>query len=71
MEKIKYWQEDCIWSEPYISFEHWTYEEVIGLKVDEETEDLLKIMEYYDDLVDQGILNKKYALIKNDEIDED
>ena len=44
---------------------------MIGLKVDEETEALLKIMEYYDDLVDQGILNKKYALIKNDEIDED
>lgn len=71
MEKTKHWPKDCIWPEPSCNYEHWTYEEVLGLKVDEETEDLLEIIEYFDDLVDQGILNEKYTLIENDEIDED
>ncbi len=69
MEQMKHtWPDHCVWPAPF-PFDNWTYEEAYGMKLDEEGVELLEIREYYDDLVEEGILDEDYSL--NDESDEE
>lgn len=62
--KNKTWPEGCIWPKPLEpgegDFIEWNLIE--GGKLDEACEELLEIREYYDGLVQEGILNEDYTL---------
>lgn len=65
--KHKAWPADCIWPEPveYGTGEEWDVDLLEMMDLDEEGEDLLRIREYYDDLVVDGILNEDYTVTAN------
>ena len=57
----KPWPENCPWPEPV----EWSFhydEDTIPMEVDEETDELLEIKEYFDSLVESGRLNEDYSL---------
>lgn len=58
------WPDGCIWPEPLREGEgeQWDLDTVYMLDLDEEGMDLLSIREYYDDLVEEGILNDDYTI---------
>ena len=65
----KQWPEDCIWPRPVMNNEggYWEADTVYGLTIDEETEQLLFIKDYYDDMVEEGKLDSVYRLIDESE----
>jgi len=58
------WPENCIWPRPLTAgegdFIDWDL--IKGSRIDEACEELLEIREYYDGLVEEGILNEDYSL---------
>ena len=64
MSKIRRWPVDCVWPEPIWKGEGmpWEPDEVDPLLLDEEGQDLLEIREYFDSLVEEGVLNEDYTL---------
>ena len=60
-KRKKEWPENCAWPEPDEIGMVWD-DDIIPMKRDEETEELLKIKEYFDSLVDEGRLNEDYSL---------
>ena len=76
MSKIRRWPVDCVWPEPIWKGEGtpWEPDEVDPLLLDEEGQDLLEIREYFDSLVEEGVLNEDYTLneeLEPDEVSED
>ena len=71
MSKIRRWPVDCVWPEPIWKGEGtpWEPDEVDPLLLDEEGQDLLEIREYFDSLVEEGVLNEDYTL--NEELEPD
>lgn len=67
MSKTDLWPDNCLWPEPVnengINGEYWEADDVALMAVDDETEELLAIKEYYDGLVGEGRLNEDYSLI--------
>ena len=65
MSKTDLWPDNCLWPEPVnengINGEYWEADDVALMAVDDETEELLAIKEYYDGLVDEGRLNEDYS----------
>ena len=61
------WPGNCIWPKPLTAgegdFIDWDLIE--GDRIDETCEELLAIREYYDSLVEEGILNEDYSLNEN------
>ena len=64
MLKNEEWPANCPWPRPLKDGEgdYWDAEDAGLLPVDEEIENLLEIKEYYDGLVDEGILDEDYRL---------
>ena len=64
MSKIRRWPVDCGGPEPIWKGEGtpWEPDEVEPLLLDEEGQDLLEIREYFDSLVEEGVLNEDYTL---------
>ena len=66
MSKNDLWPDDCLWPEPFnekeVNGEYWEADDVTLMAVDEETEELLAIWEYFDELVKEGRLNEDYSL---------
>ncbi len=62
------WPKDCAWPTPTEYAMQWD-EDVIPNAIDEDTEELLAVKEYYDSLVGEGKLNEDYSL--NDEIEDE
>lgn len=60
-ERKKEWPRNCAWPEPDANSMVWD-EDMIPMNVDEETDELLAMKEYFDSLVDQGRLNEDYSL---------
>lgn len=71
-KKRKPWPADCPWPEPFAPGEGvwWDLDLVDMLDLDEEGEMLLGIKEYYDDLVDEHVLNADYSFNKDYEFKE-
>ena len=69
----KNWPKDCVWPEPLKNGEgdYWDREDVDALSLDEEGEDLLEIREYYDELIEEGLLNEDYSLNEEDDFRDD
>jgi len=67
--KRKKWPADCIWPEPIPEGmgPFWEEDEIDFFTMDEETEEMLDIKEYFDSLVESGRLNEDYSL--NEEYD--
>ena len=66
------WPRNCRWAEPVpydVLGSIWDAEDVEGMALDEEGEDLLEIKAYMDSLVESGRLNPDYSL--NDEYQDD
>ena len=73
-KKLKTWPKDCIWPMPVGEYgsAFWEADDADSLPLDEEGNDLLEIKEYFDSLVEDGILDDSYKLIDdNPDIDED
>lgn len=71
-EKRRTWPENCPWAEPvspYAIGSIWDVDDVEGMALDEDGEDLLEIREYMDSLVECGRLLPDYSL--NDEYEDD
>ena len=64
MFKNEKWPESCIWPKPEKDGfgDFWDAEDAYMEAVDDETEELLAIKEYYDSLVEEGRLNEDYSL---------
>ena len=65
----KLWAKNCIWPAPLDKDEgiFWD-EDIIPDELNENGENLVEILNYYDDLVEEGVLDEDYCLI-NDEDD--
>lgn len=63
-KSLKRWPENCIWPEPIREGygDDWDPDEVCLLDLDQETEELLEIKEYMDELVSCGRLLEDYRL---------
>ena len=73
MSKNHDWPKNCIWPEPIWNGDgyHWDEDEVLGLALDDDCEDLLEIKEYFDRLVEEGQLNEDYTLNESCDSSED
>ena len=63
--KRKPWPKDCVWPEPLAYGEGQTWDEDLlpdPVALDEATQDLLDVKEYFDSLVECGRLNEDYSL---------
>lgn len=69
--KKKLWPENCVWPEPILEGcgEAWDADDVYGVPLDSYGEELLDIKDYFDQLLEDDILNKDYTL--NDDYDSD
>lgn len=58
------WPENCVWPKPLKAGEgdYTEWDMIEGDRTDEACEELLEIKEYYDGLVEEGILNEDYSL---------
>ena len=67
------WPENCIWPEPLMpgDGDDFDPEDIEGEALDETCEELFEIKEYFDNLVEQGILNEDYSLNEDYQPDED
>ena len=70
MFKNEKWPENCIWPKPVKDGvgDFWDADDAYMEAIDDETEELLAIKEYYDSLVEEGRLNEDYSL--NEDYDE-
>ena len=77
-EKRKPWPKDCLWAEPadpnaFGSI--WDVEDVEGMELDEDAQELMEIRDYFDELVEEGRLDEEYRLneeyVDEDQEDED
>ena len=64
----KPWPEECAWPEPLYDGcgPEWDVDDAILLPLDEEGEELIEIREYFDELVEKGVLDRKYELVDDD-----
>lgn len=66
----KSWPEHCAWPEPT----EWSFdydETMIPSELDEDAEDLLEVLEYFDGLRDKGVLDDDYSLNEQEMSDSD
>ena len=62
-KKVKNWPADCVWPEPVEDtlFGHeWDVDDLLGLAIGDEGDELLDIKEYFDSLVSEGRLDEEY-----------
>ena len=62
------WPDHCIWPSPLneAEGEYWDYDIGSMVALDQEGEDLLEIRDYYNELVEEGILDEDYCLLVDD-----
>ncbi len=70
VENKKPWPKNCPWPEPEDTSGYYGEDSVIGIH-DEGVRDLIKIKDYFDSLVDKGMLNEDYSLDEDYEWGED
>lgn len=61
--RMQSWPESCVWPEPGKNYIF--YDDIIPHELDEEAAELVAIKEYYDSLVEEGVLDDEYKIDVN------